>query len=133
MSRRQAAVRSHGRSRPCSGRLRAGANTVAQAHRPDASGFWLGMWHGSISPITFLISLFNSDMNIYEVNNNGNWYNFGLMLGVAVVFSGSAGSSRAVRFHIVRLSAGRIVEWWGTADLLGALEQLGARILPPPA
>jgi predicted ester cyclase len=36
-------------------------------------------------------------------------------------------------FHIVRLSAGRIVEWWGTADLLGALEQLGARILPPPA
>ena len=31
-------------------------------------------------------------------------------------------------FHIVRLSAGRIVEWWGTADLLGALEQLGAGI-----
>src|SRR4029453_5755431 len=30
-------------------------------------------------------------------------------------------------FHIVRFSAGRIVEWWGTADLLGALEQLGAR------
>jgi predicted ester cyclase len=36
-------------------------------------------------------------------------------------------------FHIVRLSAGRIVEWWGTADLLGALQQLDARILPPPA
>jgi len=32
-------------------------------------------------------------------------------------------------FHIVRLSAGRIVEWWGTADLLGALEQLGARVM----
>ena len=36
-------------------------------------------------------------------------------------------------FHIVRFSANRIVEWWGTADLLGALEQLGARITPPPA
>jgi hypothetical protein len=35
-------------------------------------------------------------VNIYEVNNNGNWYNFGFMLGVAVVFSGPAGSSRAV-------------------------------------
>jgi len=34
-------------------------------------------------------------------------------------------------FHIVRLSGGRIVEWWGTADLLGALEQLGARVVPP--
>ena len=33
-------------------------------------------------------------------------------------------------FHIVRFSAGRIVEWWGTADLLGALEQLGARVVP---
>ncbi len=36
-------------------------------------------------------------------------------------------------FHIVRLSANRIVKWWGAADLLGALEQLGARITPPPA
>ena len=74
----------------------AGANTVAQANQPDAAGFWLGLWQGLISPITFLISLFNHDVNIYEVNNNGNWYNFGFMLGVAVVFSGPAGSSRAV-------------------------------------
>ena len=73
----------------------AGANTVAQANQPDAAGFWLGLWQGLISPITFLISLFNNDVNIYEVNNNGNWYNFGFMLGVAAVFSGPAGSSRA--------------------------------------
>ena len=74
----------------------AGANTVAQADQPDAAGFWLGLWQGLISPITFLISLFNNNVNIYEVNNNGNWYNFCFMLGVAVVFSGPAGSSRAV-------------------------------------
>jgi len=74
----------------------AGANTVAQANQPDAAGFWLGLWQGLISPITFLISLFNDHVNIYEVNNNGNWYNFGFMLGVAFVFSGPAGSSRAV-------------------------------------
>jgi predicted ester cyclase len=42
--------------------------------------------------------------------------------GVAVAF-------RA--FHIVRFRAGRAVEWWGTADLLGALTQLGARVTPP--
>ena len=74
----------------------AGANTVAQANQPDAAGFWLGLWQGLISPITFLISLFNNHVNIYEVNNNGNWYNFGFMLGVAVIFSGPASSSRAV-------------------------------------
>jgi hypothetical protein len=74
----------------------AGANPVAQANQPDAAGFWLGLWQGLISPITFLISLFNNDVNIYEINNNGNWYNFGFMLGVAIIFSGPAGSSRAV-------------------------------------
>jgi len=74
----------------------AGANTVAQANEPDAAGFWLGLWQGLISPITFLISLFNNDVNIYEVNNNGNWYNFGFMFGVAIVFSGPAGSGRGV-------------------------------------
>lgn len=34
-------------------------------------------------------------------------------------------------FHLVRLSQGQIVEWWGTADLLGALLQLGAQISGP--
>lgn len=34
-------------------------------------------------------------------------------------------------FHIVRFSDELTVEWWGTADLLGAVQQLDARILPP--
>src|SRR5829696_10382712 len=34
---------------------------------PDPAGFWLGLWQGLISPITFLISLFTPDVNIYEV------------------------------------------------------------------
>ena len=90
------AARARARRIPEPAACAAGANAVAQANQPDAAGFWLGLWQGLISPITFLISLFNNDVNIYEVNNNGNWYNFGFMLGVAVVFSGPAGSSRAV-------------------------------------
>src|SRR6266487_3946342 len=72
----------------------AGANTVAQAQRPDAAGFWLGLWQGLISPITFLISLFNNHVNVYEVNNNGNCYNFGFMFGIAMAFGGPARSGR---------------------------------------
>lgn len=34
-------------------------------------------------------------------------------------------------FHIVRLSGGRATEWWGTADLLGALQQIGATLSGP--
>ena len=62
---------------------------------PDPAGFWLGLWQGLISPITFLISLFTSDVNIYEVQNNGNWYDFGFMLGVSMAFGGGAGGGTA--------------------------------------
>jgi hypothetical protein len=62
---------------------------------PDPAGFWLGLWQGLISPITFLISLFSPDVNIYEVQNNGNWYDFGFMLGVAMAFGGGAGGGTA--------------------------------------
>ena len=63
------------------GACAAGPNPAATGG-PDAAGFWLGLWQGLISPITFIVSLFNDQVNIYEVHNNGNWYDFGFMLGV---------------------------------------------------
>jgi hypothetical protein len=62
---------------------------------PDPAGFWLGLWQGLISPVTFLISLFTPDVNIYEVQNNGNWYDFGFMLGVVMAFGGGTGGGTA--------------------------------------
>ena len=51
-----------------------------------------------IIPVTFVISLFNDNVSIYEVDNNGNWYDFGFMLGIAGPFSGiGGGASRARR------------------------------------
>lgn len=73
----------------------AGPNDVARVGAPEIAGFWPGLWNGLISPITFLISLFNDDVNIYEVHNNGNWYNFGFMVGVSAVFSGMGRSGAA--------------------------------------
>ena len=35
-------------------------------------------------------------------------------------------------FHIVQFSDELTVEWWGTADLLGAAQQLDAQIVPSP-
>jgi hypothetical protein len=58
------------------------------------AGFWRGLWQGFISPFVFVISLFKSDRNIYEVHNNGGWYNFGYLLGVACFFGGSGNRSR---------------------------------------
>jgi len=57
-------------------------------------GFWLGLWQGIIAPITFIISLFRSDVSFYEVYNNGIWYNLGFILGAGIWFGGSASASR---------------------------------------
>jgi hypothetical protein len=75
----------------------AGPNNVAHVDAPHIAGFWLGLWHGAISPITFLISLFNHHVSIYDVHNNGNWYNFGFMIGASAVFSGAGRSGAAAR------------------------------------
>jgi hypothetical protein len=52
------------------------------------AGFWLGVWHGLISPVTFIISIFDRNVRFYEVHNNGNWYNFGFVLGAGLFLSG---------------------------------------------
>jgi hypothetical protein len=53
------------------------------------AGFWLGVWHGFIAPFMFVASLFKSNLGIYEVHNNGAWYNFGYLFGLACFFGGS--------------------------------------------
>ncbi len=52
------------------------------------AGFLRGIWHGLISPITFVISLFSRNVRFYEVHNNGSWYNFGFVLGAGLFLSG---------------------------------------------
>ena len=76
----------------------AGPNALA-GNEAQPAGFWLGLWHGLIIPITFIVSLFTNQVSIYEVNNNGGWYDFGFMIGICAVFSGGpgAGGSRRAR------------------------------------
>jgi len=46
------------------------------------AGFWAGIWHGLIIIITFVISLFDKRVGIYEVNNIGWPYNLGYIIGL---------------------------------------------------
>jgi len=46
------------------------------------AGFWAGLWHGLIIIITFIISLFDKKVGIYEVNNAGWQYNLGFIIGL---------------------------------------------------
>lgn len=59
-------------------------------------GFFFGVWHGAIAPVSFVLSVFFDDIAMYAVNNTGGWYDFGFVLGAGILFGGGgkASSSR---------------------------------------
>ena len=65
-----------------------GANPLV--NKADANnrvaGILQGIWHGIISPVILVLSFINPNMQMYEVHNNGSQYNFGFLIGVAIVF-----------------------------------------------
>jgi hypothetical protein len=59
------------------------ANQPPVVHVDSIPGFWKGLWHGFIAPVTFIISLFSDHIRIYAFPNGGGWYDFGFMLGIS--------------------------------------------------
>jgi hypothetical protein len=56
------------------------------------AGFWAGVWHGLIIVITFIVSLFTSEVGIYETHNTGWPYNLGFLLGLCISLGGGVRS-----------------------------------------
>lgn len=50
----------------------------------NVAGILMGIWHGFIAVITLIISFFNPQVQMYEVHNDGNMYNLGFLLGLAL-------------------------------------------------
>ena len=48
-------------------------------------GFWGGVWHGMITFFSFIGSLFDENIAVYAVNNNGAWYDFGFVGGLGMI------------------------------------------------
>jgi len=48
----------------------------------EPAGFFWGIWHGWIAPISLILSLFNDSFSIYEVNNTGWWYDLGFYMAI---------------------------------------------------
>jgi hypothetical protein len=69
----------------------------AAAEGEAAAGFLIGLWHGIIAPFTFVVSLFTDNVNLYEVHNSGNWYDFGFVLGAGILFGGGSRASRRAK------------------------------------
>lgn len=60
----------------------------------DPAGFWPGLWHGVIAPVTLVISWFDADVGIYEVRNSGALYDLGFVLGLGFLFGGGSSGVR---------------------------------------
>lgn len=61
------------------------------------AGFWLGLWHGMLAPLTFIVSLFTHEVRVYEVHNVGRLYDLGFVLGLTISFGGSGSRARFPR------------------------------------
>ncbi len=58
--------------------------------KDNRAGFFTGIWHGWIAPVTLIWQLFDHDVRIYEVNNSGWGYDFGFYMAVIAGFGGLA-------------------------------------------
>ena len=82
--------------------LAACAEQAKTAVAPAAPGFLLGVWHGFIFPVAWLLSLFMPDVAIYAVPNNGGWYDFGYFVGIVFLGVGARKSHTITRTRIIR-------------------------------
>jgi hypothetical protein len=83
------------------------AREAPDAVQPGAPGFWLGLWHGFIFPVAFVISLFTDKVAIYAVPNNGHWYDFGYFLGIVVFGVGARKTHVVTRDRVINVRARR--------------------------
>jgi hypothetical protein len=82
--------------------LAACAQQVASTVKPAAPGFLLGLWHGFIFPVAFILSLFMKDVAVYAVPNDGTLYNLGYFLGIVFLGVGARRGRVVHRDRVIR-------------------------------
>lgn len=63
----------------------------------DQAGFFLGLWHGVIIWVSFIVSLFDRGVSVYEVHNSGWAYDLGFTIGAASMHGGGVAAARRRR------------------------------------
>ncbi len=58
------------------------------------AGFFTGVWHGWIAPVSLIVGIFDNSIRIYEPNNTGWWYDFGYYIAIIAGFGGIAFSRK---------------------------------------
>lgn len=63
----------------------------------NPAGFFWGIWHGWIAPISLIGGIFNKDLRVYETMNSGWWYDLGFYVAIISGFGGISLSRRRKR------------------------------------
>jgi hypothetical protein len=48
----------------------------------NPAGFFWGIWHGWLAPISLIVGFFADHIRVYETNNIGWWYDLGFYIAV---------------------------------------------------
>ncbi len=54
----------------------------------DPAGFFMGVWHGWIAPVSLIVGFFNPEIRIYELANKGWSYDLGFYMAIIAGFGG---------------------------------------------
>jgi hypothetical protein len=56
----------------------------------EPAGFFSGIWHGWIAPLSLVVGIFSDHVRVYEPFNTGWWYDFGFYMAIISGFGGLA-------------------------------------------
>ncbi len=84
------------------------ATQQADAVAPAAPGFFLGLWHGFIFPVAWVVSLFTDKVAVYAVPNSGGWYDFGYFVGIVFLGVGARKSRVVYKDRVIEARARRV-------------------------
>ena len=64
----------------------------------NPAGFFTGIWHGWVAPLSLIFGLFRPHIRVYEVANTGWWYDFGFYIAIISGFGGISLARRKSRY-----------------------------------
>ena len=48
----------------------------------NRAGFFWGIWHGWLAPVSLTMGIFNNQLRVYETLNTGWWYDLGFYMAI---------------------------------------------------
>ena len=63
----------------------------------DPAGFFSGIWHGWIAPLSLILGIFTDNIRVYEMNNTGWWYDLGFYMAIISGFGGISLSRKKMK------------------------------------